>query len=588
MRTVAGKDTADDVNANGSHDMSDSTRLLEAEKDLLLEKIGRIDLMLQEGAWTGSHGGHDPDFQKLRGGLKRFWQEKAAKDPHPFTYCVRHLRKHVANPERLCFAPGTLIETRDRGLIPIEEIKPGEMVMTHLGRHREVLGTRANRGDGRRMVSISTRLSDLPLVVTEDHDVLVARGVEFYKGTRIRKRGVSARVAAGILEPADRAEDGRYAPQQIGEIVKIKARDVKESDYLLYPRRREVEDRPDVSDDLLWLIGLFAADGCWGSTCPHWTLGIEEPLVKQALACLERETGARCEVDRRRTTDAVRLAPGQPGENSRLRDKLASGITGKAWDKRFADWVLRLPDHRLQIVLDAYWSGDGHIRPDGREAVATTVSHDLAHQLRAMLIYLGHRPRIKQVRDHRTDIIEGREVHGRPTWAVAYNPRLTKSAGLCNEEYIAFPVNGITVSDPIPWTYNLHVSEDNSVIANRVCAFQCAWLKDQALGTTKWRKGNRKIGEAGQLLEWQPSAEELRSALLAYEEAARDLGIIVEGDDGSAGERTPADAGGADGNASADGGDATASGAEAEGQGATAGSGEDGVEAAGPGEHGGE
>lgn len=77
-------------------------RLLEVERDLLLEKIGRIDLSLAEGAWTGSHGGHDPDFNKLKGGLKRFWREKAAKDPHPFTYCVRHLRKHVSNPERLC------------------------------------------------------------------------------------------------------------------------------------------------------------------------------------------------------------------------------------------------------------------------------------------------------------------------------------------------------------------------------------------------------------------------------------------------------------------------------------------------------
>jgi hypothetical protein len=77
-------------------------RLIEAEKELLFEKIGRLDLQIAEGAWTGSHGGHDPDFEKLRGGLKRFWIERAAKDPHPFTYCVRHLRKHVANPERLC------------------------------------------------------------------------------------------------------------------------------------------------------------------------------------------------------------------------------------------------------------------------------------------------------------------------------------------------------------------------------------------------------------------------------------------------------------------------------------------------------
>ena len=77
-------------------------RLKSEEKELLMEKISKISLELSEGAWTGSMGGHDPDFLKLRGGLKQFWIEKAAKDPHPFTYCVRHLRKHVANPERLC------------------------------------------------------------------------------------------------------------------------------------------------------------------------------------------------------------------------------------------------------------------------------------------------------------------------------------------------------------------------------------------------------------------------------------------------------------------------------------------------------
>lgn len=82
--------------------------LLEAERDLLLEKIGVLDVeiatsqIVAEGAWTGSHGGHDPDYMKLRGGLMKFWNEKARSHPHPFTYCVRHLSKHVANPERLC------------------------------------------------------------------------------------------------------------------------------------------------------------------------------------------------------------------------------------------------------------------------------------------------------------------------------------------------------------------------------------------------------------------------------------------------------------------------------------------------------
>lgn len=83
------------------------TRVLEIERDFLLEQIGYLDIQLAEqqmieGAWTGSMGGHDPDFDKLRGGLMKFWREKAVSHPHPFTYCVRHLSKHVANPERLC------------------------------------------------------------------------------------------------------------------------------------------------------------------------------------------------------------------------------------------------------------------------------------------------------------------------------------------------------------------------------------------------------------------------------------------------------------------------------------------------------
>lgn len=87
--------------------MSRETDLLYDERDLLLTKIGDLDLQIAaaqiiEEARTGSMGGHDPDFYKLNGGLIKFWREKVATHPHPFTYCVRHLRKHVANPERLC------------------------------------------------------------------------------------------------------------------------------------------------------------------------------------------------------------------------------------------------------------------------------------------------------------------------------------------------------------------------------------------------------------------------------------------------------------------------------------------------------
>lgn len=88
--------------SNSEAEKMNKKRLVEAERDLLMEKLGRLDIQLAEAVWSGSMGGHDPEFNKLKGGLKRFWIEKAATSPHPFAYCVRHLRKHVANPERLC------------------------------------------------------------------------------------------------------------------------------------------------------------------------------------------------------------------------------------------------------------------------------------------------------------------------------------------------------------------------------------------------------------------------------------------------------------------------------------------------------
>jgi len=441
-----------------------SKRVLEAERDFLLESIGYLDVQIAESVWDGSHGGHDPEFNKLGNGLKKFWVEKAAKDPHPFTYCVRHLRKHVANPERLCFAPDTLVETRDRGQIVIQDIIPGEFVRTHTGEFREVLGTRTNKTAGRKMKSFDVECGEAPLVVTEDHPMLIARGARFIEGTRTRLRTKEARSEVGLVDNRRDAASMLYPKQQIGNIERVAAGDVQDCDYLLYPRQREIKDAP-VSDDYLWLLGMFAAEGSWGSHTPRWCYGIEEPLAKECVERLERETGSKARIVRLPTSDHVCLDKGQRGHHRSLTEALQLGISGNVWTKRFESWVLALPEDRLRIVLEAYWQGDGHHRPNRSEAVATTVSRDLAYQLRQMLIYLGERPSIKQVRDHREDVIQGRTVIGRPTWAVSYNPNRSRRANLGSDDYIAFPIRSITDGSDLEWVHTLHVSEHNTVVA---------------------------------------------------------------------------------------------------------------------------
>ena len=53
----------------------------------------------------------------------------------------------------------------------------------------------------------------------------------------------------------------------------------------------------------------------------------------------------------------------------------------------------------------------------------------------------------------------------------------------------------------------------------------CAWLKDQALGTTKWRKG--RVKESFGDVEWHPSTEDLKGAIEAFIEAKSDINNIL-------------------------------------------------------------
>lgn len=72
------------------------------------------------------------------------------------------------HPQDRCLLPGQLVETA-QGLIPIEEVQPGDEVRTHVGRLREVTGTNASQYRGR-VVKITD--GDKTLLCTPEHKIL--------------------------------------------------------------------------------------------------------------------------------------------------------------------------------------------------------------------------------------------------------------------------------------------------------------------------------------------------------------------------------------------------------------------------------
>jgi UDP-glucuronate decarboxylase len=111
-----------------------------------------------------------------------------------------------------------------------------------------------------------------------------------------------------------------------------------------------------LSDDLLWLFGLYVAEGC-GQRSDHdafITLSCDDATLDRAAKIIERDlwiTPAR--VAGRPTRSAAVVARG------RLLLALLEHLGFGAGPKSIPGWVLGLPLHRLKWFLDGYREGDG-------------------------------------------------------------------------------------------------------------------------------------------------------------------------------------------------------------------------------------
>ena len=115
--------------------------------------------------------------------------------------------------------------------------------------------------------------------------------------------------------------------------------------------------RVDISDELLWLLGLWVAEGCTYEKGKDASLSIscERRLLERAAKIIESHFGLR-----------VRLTPEVPGVRS-ASIWVNSKLMLRLWDylgfdenrKRIPGWILGLPLWRLKWFIEGYREGDG-------------------------------------------------------------------------------------------------------------------------------------------------------------------------------------------------------------------------------------
>ena len=148
--------------------------------------------------------------------------------------------------------------------------------------------------------------------------------------------------------------------------------------------------RIEVSDELLWLLGLWVAEGSWHESPgdAYLTLSCDEALLERAAAVFEGQLGLHVV---RAPASAARSASIFVHSKLLLRLMERLGFGGNR--KRIPGWILGLPLSRLKWFLEGCREGDGvhsgTLMAEGKRHVFTTVSDELKDDLIVALARFG-------------------------------------------------------------------------------------------------------------------------------------------------------------------------------------------------------
>lgn len=178
---------------------------------------------------------------------------------------------------------------------------------------------------------------------------------------------------------------GHQWPTQRGNVV---ARDLRIGDTIQTCRLPEPDgcERPAyLTDDALWLIGLYLAEGSRNGSARQLSLSADELRWVPRIESIARHYGGSCTHDLSGGSLAVRLY------GAVLHAILDAYIGGAiAIDKHLKVAAWRLPNEALSALVQGYLDGDGHDDDaNGRWRLGFCRNYSLERDLRTLAARLG-------------------------------------------------------------------------------------------------------------------------------------------------------------------------------------------------------
>lgn len=345
-----------------------------------------------------------------------------------------------------CFGAGTLILTKS-GYQPIEDVRRGELVLTHEGRWRPVTNTMQR--DNAELVRVAVQGSP-GTVTTADHPYLARMRSTVWDNSR--RRYVRSWTNAEWTPAGELAGD-HFAAQVLPE--------------------GQYDDR---TEEFWWVVGRYLADG-WLLKRASRGRGERATVIPVGHVIICCSNGESDELRNRIGAAGFHCFPEQCATgvkwhiaNANLHHIL-SGFGKYAHGKLLPGWVHELPQRSAEALLTGYLSGDGYQDQRTGEWRATTVSKQLA--MGVALLAQQARGVVASVRRcamPKRTVIEGREVNQRNFYVVGI-PRSNRSAFV--EGNRGWKLVRRVVPAGTGTVYNLSVAEDESYVADGCVVHNC-------------------------------------------------------------------------------------------------------------------
>ena len=382
-----------------------------------------------------------------------------------------------------CFVGGSLVMTVD-GPKPIEDIRVGDMVLTHRNRWRKVTAVGHKTAD----TIIVKGQGSTGIECTPNHPFWAC--TKEWSWDNDRRSDVPH-----LTDPKwTRAEN-------LKGMMWLNAGEA-ENATVMEPEPATDGSRIRMTPEVAYMVGRYLGDGCvWIKGNHHSTIIVEGYDKADSLGERLKTTGLRWSRDDRKSTVAYTCT------DKRLAYWVRDNFGHLSLNKRVPGWCLGLPRELRQAVFDGYMDSDGCITKYGWHA--TTVSKSLAIGMKCIAASLGIPVSMSYVHNKREfAVIEGRRVNEHDSYSIAFyrNPR---SAVVCPQGFwglvrrVLPGRKGVTV-------YNLTVDEDNSYTVDGIMVHNCT-----SFSTAGKREGLK--GESGLMFEYIRCVREVRPRWFVWE-----------------------------------------------------------------------